>query len=66
MVKQYTTHQGDTFDIIARRIWGNEKLMHRLIEANPAHQDTVFFNANKVLDVPDIHPVSTEPVPPWK
>lgn len=66
MGKQYTTHQGDTFDIIAHRLWGNEKLMHRLIEANPAHQGTVFFNANKVLDVPDIQPVSTEPVPPWK
>ena len=64
---KHTTTQGDTFDVIAYQLWGSEKLMHKLIAANPDHQDTVFFSAGIVLNVPDIElPISTDPVPPWQ
>ena len=63
----YTTSQGETWDVIAKRLWGEEKLMHKLIEANPAHQETVFFSAGTVLTVPEVPtPAKVLPLPPWK
>jgi phage tail protein X len=66
---KYRTIQGDTWDIVALKMYpelGGEKLMHILLEANPAHRETVVFEANVVLDVPtaDIPVVSS--LPPWK
>ncbi len=64
---KYTTTQGDTFDTIAFRIWGNEKMMHKLIEVNPDHQGTVIFSARVELNIPEIEtPVEKGPVPPWQ
>ncbi len=63
----YTTVQGDTFDIAAYKIWGNEMVMHYLVKANPEHQDTVFFPAGVQLVIPDVpNPVKRGPVPPWQ
>ena len=67
MLKEYTTIQGDTFDIVAFKVWGNEKLMHRLIQANPGYRDTVYFSAGVRLVIPEIQtPVEKGPVPPWQ
>ncbi len=64
---KYTTTQGDTFDIIAFKLFGREGLMHELADANPAYQDTVFFSAGVVLEVPEIEkPYDKGPVPPWQ
>ncbi len=54
MAKTYTTTQGDTWDSIAYLIYGNEKLMHHLLEANPKHIGIVVFSANIVINVPDV------------
>ena len=63
----YTTSQGETWDVIAKRIWGEERLMHKLIEANPAYQETVFFSAGIVLTVPAVEtPAKVLNLPPWK
>ena len=63
----YTTSQGETWDIIARVLWGSEKLCHKLIEANPAHRGTVFFSAGTVLAVPEVETSKTvTSLPPWK
>ncbi|MBI9092727.1 MAG: tail protein X [Desulfobacterium sp.] len=66
MHKPYITTQGDTWDIIAFKLYGNEKAMDKLIEANPAHRDTVFFSANVSLVVPVVEMRSTDPAPPWR
>ena len=67
MADPYTTRQGDTWDIIAFRIWENEKLMHHLVAANPGHQGVVFFSAGIELNVPDIEiPQDRGPKPPWQ
>lgn len=67
MPNPYSTIQGDTFDLIAFNLWGTEKLMHKLIEANPDHKDTVFFSAGVKLNVPDVEtPIEKGPVPPWQ
>ena len=66
MHKFYITTQGDTWDTIAFKLYSNEKAMDKLIEANPAHRDTVFFSANVSLVVPVVEMKSTVPAPPWR
>ncbi len=66
MHNPYITTQGDTWDIIAFKLYNNEKAMAKLIEANPAHRDTVFFSANVSLAVPVVEIKSSVPVPPWR
>ena len=64
----YTTIQGDMWDAIAYRLWGNEGLFHLLMVANPRHRDLVVFPAGIVLAVPDVTPELTVKAvdPPWK
>lgn len=49
----YITIQGDTWDIIALKTMGSDKLMGQLIEANIEYADTVVFGAGKKLVVPE-------------
>jgi phage tail protein X len=68
-MKTYRTTQGDTWDIIALRMYpalGGEKLMHTLIEANPAYRETVVFGANIILQIPDADIPVVQSLPPWK
>jgi phage tail protein X len=68
-MKTYRTTQGDTWDIIALRMYpnlGGEKLMHTLIEANPAYRETVIFEANITLRIPDVNIPVVSSLPPWK
>ena len=67
MPKNVTTSQGDTWDIIAYRLYGDEKLAIRLLEANPEHAKTVFFSAGTSLRAPDVKPLKKKgPLPPWR
>jgi phage tail protein X len=66
---KYRTVQGDTWDIIALKMYpnlGGEKLMHTLIEANPEHRETVIFEANIVLEIPTVDIPVVSSLPPWK
>lgn len=65
--KTYTTIQGDTWDGIAFRLWGEERHMHRIIEANPEHADTLIFSAGVLLLLPQITPptAKSSELPPW-
>jgi len=63
----YTTKQGDTWDLIAFKIWGDEYLCGKLMDENIDHVSTVIFSAGVVLKVPEVEKVSqTESLPPWK
>ncbi|TEB13360.1 tail protein X [Pelotomaculum propionicicum] len=64
--KTYTTIQGDTWDGIAYKTIGSEYYMTDLIEANPAHRETVIFSAGVVLTIPEITTPTTTNLPPWK
>lgn len=62
----YRTLQGDVFDAIAFRLWGDEHMAHHLIAANPAVADVLVFPAGVELIVPDVQPVTTVPgLPAW-
>lgn len=64
-MKTYTTVQGDTWDIIAYKMYRDEYKMDILINANTEHIDTVVFSAGVVLNVPEIEPETTTEKPPW-
>lgn len=62
----YTTQSGDTWDLIAYKLYENERQMSTLLRANPEHADMVIFSAGTILLVPDIEIVATSTLPPWK
>ena len=69
MAKTIKTIQGDTWDMLSKRAYGDEVYMHVLINANIAHRKTVIFPADVVLSVPDIDTsvaVYDESMPIWK
>lgn len=61
-----TTIQGDTWDKLAKRAWGDEKLMDLLIRANPAHHATAVFSAGVTLAVPESERGTRSAPPPWR
>lgn len=65
-MRKYETVQGDTWDLIALRVYGSEKYMTVLIEANPEQRETVFFSAGITLNVPEITTPIPSTLPPWK
>lgn len=66
-MKTYTTVQGDTWDIVSYRVYGDEGFLGNLIAANPAHVNTVIFPVGVVLTVPEVTSSSTATnLPPWR
>lgn len=63
-----TTRQGDTFDILSKRLYGDEHYMHVLINANIQHRKTVIFPYGVVLNVPEVDTTAADTIdlPPWK
>ncbi|MBQ7544926.1 MAG: tail protein X [Synergistaceae bacterium] len=68
-MRTYRTEQGDTWDMIALRMYpkiGAEKLMDILLDYNPDHIHTVIFPANVILNVPDVDVPVISTLPAWK
>lgn len=63
----YTTAQGDMWDGIAYRLYGDCKYKDRLMRANIAYHETYIFPSGVVLDVPALE-TSEKPseLPPWR
>lgn len=62
----YRTVQGDTWDIVSKKVYGTELQMHVLIAANPAVRDVVIFPAGIELQTPAIKETASDALPPWK
>lgn len=62
----YITKQGDTFDIIALRLYDDEFKASLLMEANPKHVSIITFQAGVSLKYPIIEGDIPETLPPWK
>lgn len=62
----YTTIQGDVWDLIAYKLYGSEKYMKNLIEANWPYIDVMVFSSGTVLNVPQIPEEEIEDVPFWR
>jgi len=68
-VKIYRTVQGDTWDLIALKMYpdlGREMQMSFLLRHNPDHAETVIFPANVRLRIPEANIPTVEDLPPWK
>lgn len=62
----YTTIQGDTWDIIALKVYGDEKHMGQLLKANPKLISIIFFSSGVEVICPDIDTEDIQNLPPWK
>ena len=62
MIKTYTTISGDTWDIVAYKVFGDERYMDKIINANLQHRETVIFPAGVTLQLPR----TPAGLPPWK
>lgn len=66
MASTYTTVQGDTWDLIAYKLYGEEKYMKYLIEANWPLLDVLIFSSGMVLTVPDFPEEANGDAPFWR
>ena len=62
----YTTIQGDTWDGIAYKLYGDEGYMKDLIEANLDHADTLVFSSGTELACPGVVYETDNGVPFWR
>jgi phage tail protein X len=65
---KYTTIQGDTWDMIAYKAFGDEALMIQIMNLNLDYIDVSVFSAGTVLQMPDVTEVeeTASDLPPWK
>ncbi len=62
----YITTAGETPDMIAYNLWGDETLFHKLVEANPSIRGLAMLDGGLELVVPETPVRDTEVVPPWR
>ncbi|WP_296813868.1 tail protein X [uncultured Megasphaera sp.] len=66
MSSTYITMQGDMWDLISYRVYGTEKHVKTLLEANPMYRDVAVFPAGVELVCPEISAESATVLPPWR
>lgn len=68
MTSDYITKQGDTFDSIAKQIYGDEKYFVDIIQANYDERNTVVFSSGTILKLPEINTIEADTVTsiPWR
>lgn len=66
MPSTYTTIQGDTWDMIAYKVYGNEACMAKLIEANDDLAHIAVFSSGVKIVCPVIEPRASSILPPWR
>ena len=62
----YKTIQGDTWDGIAVKVYGDEKYLNNLLEKNQKYKDIIIFSSGVSLELPKIEAEATTILPPWK
>lgn len=64
-MSNYTTIQGDTWDMIAKKVYDDESYTFLLMEANPQLLDFFVFPEGIVITVPE-KPEETDDMPEWR
>lgn len=62
----YITKSGDTWDMIAKEVYGDEYRADILMAANPAQIETAIFSAGVELTTPALAEERDGLLPPWK
>ncbi len=65
-VDAYLTISGDTWDMIAYKVYKNEYYMDELMDANPKLLDYTIFPSGILVVCPDIELEDLQTLPPWK
>ncbi len=66
MAETYTTVQGDMWDSIAYKVYGDEKYMGFLMQNNLDLLDIFIFGAGTVLSVPELESETESDMPSWR
>ncbi len=64
--KTYTTIQGDMWDSISYKIYGDEKYMGLLMQNNLELIDIFIFGAGTVIFVPELESEVETDIPSWR
>lgn len=63
----YTTVQGDKWDGIAYKVYGDVKFTDVLILANPEYRKIYIFSDGITLNIPEVEErITSDDLPPWK
>ena len=62
----YKTIQGDTWDLIAYKVYGDEKYADFLMQNNYPNLDTLVFSSGVKLYTPELPQELEGDDPPWK
>lgn len=62
----YTTRQGDQWDAIAKKVYGDEKYAGYLMEQNLPLLDIFEFDAGTALSTPALPEEQDGGLPPWR
>lgn len=62
----YTTIQGDTWDVIARKELGDVKYTGNVMMANLKYHSYFVFPAGIILQIPDVDTTQPSTPVPWK
>lgn len=66
MEKTYVTIQGDMWDAISHKVYGNENYAGVLMQANLELLNTFIFGAGTVLVVPELKLEAASGLPYWR
>ena len=70
--KKYLCAAGETFDIVALTVYGDEKYAAELLSANPAQCLKTIFKGGELLELPEVEQPEEDDVEympataPWK
>ena len=62
----YTTVDGDTWDSIAKKVYGAERYADFLMECNMTLLDILVFQRGVVLETPALPQQKSVILPPWR
>ncbi len=65
-MEEYRTIQGDTWDMIAKKVYGAEKYLDYLMASNFDLLDYFIFPAGVVIKVPELPAEVSEDLPSWR
>lgn len=66
MAETYTTTQGDMWDSISYKVYGDEKYMGFLMQNNLELLDIFIFGAGAVISVPELESEKESDMPSWR
>lgn len=62
----YSTISGDTFDLIAFKVFGDCKFVSDILLANRDLLHTLIFSAGVQINIPAVERKTKSKLPPWK